>query len=126
MKYQQYLKRSLLNRRNNNMATVAIIGGVAVGLAVGALFATKKGKITQQKVNDLFNKITGRNKSKANQKLMNVITDVRTHVKQNAEGLLNPKQQANAPTDIKLENATSNWKNAKEETIFPNEPLRVD
>ena len=57
---------------------------------------------------------------------MNVITDVRTHVKQNAEGLLNPKQQANAPTDIKLENVTSNWKKAKEETVFPNEPLRVD
>lgn len=126
MKYQQYLKRSLLNRRNNNMAKVAIIGGVAVGLAIGALFATKKGKLTRQKISDLFDQIAGRSKKKANRKLMNVITDVRTHVKQNAEGLLNSKQQSNTPTDIKFENVTSNWKKSKDETVFPNEPLRID
>lgn len=126
MKYQQYLKRSLLNRRNNNMATVAIIGGVAVGLAIGALFATKKGKLTRQKISDLFDQIAGRSKKKANRKLMNVITDVRTHVKQNAEGLLNSKQQSNTPTDIKFENVTSNWKKSKDETVFPNETLRID
>lgn len=126
MKYQQYLKRSLLNRRNNNMATVAIIGGVAVGLALGALFATKKGKLTQQKISDLFDKLAGRSKQKAHRKLMNVITDVRSHVKQNAEGLLNQKQQANTSTDIKLENVTTNWKKSKDETVFPNAPLRID
>lgn len=126
MKYQQHLKRSLLDRRNNNMATVAIIGGVAVGLAIGALFATKKGKLTQKKISNLFDKLAGRSKSKANQKLMSVISDVRTHVKQNAEGLLDKKQQTGASTDIKFENVTSNWKKDKEQNIFPNEPLRVD
>lgn len=125
MKYQQYLKRILLKRRNNNMATVAIIGGVAVGLAIGALFATKKGKSAQKQLINFLAKVNGRKSEKnAHQKLSAVISDVRSHVKQNAEGLLSAKQQKNAPAEIKLENVTNNWKKPQEHQIFPNEPSR--
>ncbi|TKC02615.1 YtxH domain-containing protein [Pedobacter cryotolerans] len=125
MRYQDIIKSTLANKRNTNMATVAIIGGVAVGLALGALFATKKGKSAQKQLTNFLAKVAGRKSEKnAHQKLSSVISDVRSHVKQNAEGLLSAKQQTNAPAEIKLENVTNNWKKPQEHQLFPNEPSR--
>lgn len=125
MKYQDIIKSTLANKRNTNMATVAIIGGVAVGLALGALFATKKGKSAQKQLTNFLAKVTGRKSEKnAHQKLSAVISDVRSYVKQNAEGLLSEKQQTKKPAEIKLENITNNWKKPQENQVFPNEMSR--
>ncbi|RZL39147.1 MAG: YtxH domain-containing protein [Pedobacter sp.] len=124
MNYQKILKSSLQSRRNANMATVAVIGGVAVGIAIGALFATKKGRKTKSKIINFFAKITGKVKSAdPTQELGNIVENVRGHIKQNAEGLLGAEADRHDISEIHVEGTgTSAWKNQQEKTIFPNEP----
>ena len=124
MNYQKILKSSFLSKRNSNMATVAVIGGVAVGLALGALFATKKGKETKNKIINLFASLTGKSsKLKNKDQLGNIIDNVRDHIKQNAEGLVGSDKKNKNVSEIHVDNVPSNtWKNNKEKTIFPNDP----
>lgn len=91
MKYKKLLTRLISGRKNNGMTTVAVISGLAAGVAIGALFATNKGRIWRKKligsIEDMAHQLTGNTRKKANAKLGNLIVDVRHHVKQNAEGL---------------------------------------
>ena len=125
MKYQNIIKSALADKRNINMATVAIIRGVAIGLVLGALFATKNGKTAKKQFANFLN-AASRKKSRKNahQELVKVISDVRSHVKQNAEGLLSAKQDSNTHNEIKLENVTNNWKKQQEKSVFRNEQIR--
>lgn len=125
MKYQNIIKSALADKRNINMATVAIISGVAIGLVLGALFATKNGKTAKKQFANFLN-AASRKKSRKNahQELVKVISDVRSHVKQNAEGLLSAKQDSNTHNEIKLENVTNNWKKQQEKSVFRNEQIR--
>lgn len=87
-------KNALLLSPNklSTRTTVAIVAGVSIGLAIGALFATAKGREMKGKLigfaGDLIDELTGNTTAKAQQKLGNLIGDVRHHVKQNADGLL--------------------------------------
>lgn len=124
MNYSKILKSSFLSKRNSNMATVAVIGGVAIGVALGALFATKRGKNVASKVVNLFANLTGKStKFKTRDELGNLIENVRGHIKQNAEGLLGSENNRKDVSAIHAENVPSNkWKEQKEKTIFPNDP----
>ena len=106
------------------MATIAIIGGVAVGVAIGVLFATKKGRHTKTKIIDLFSKLTGKSSNSSNgEQLGNLVENVRERIKQNAEGLLGTAKSRNNVSEIQVDHTpTTKWKEQKEKTIFPNEP----
>jgi gas vesicle protein len=92
MKLNNRWTNSFLTKRNSEMTTIAIISGITIGVAVVALFATDKGKVLRKKFVDrttgLLNQLTGNTKEKANAKLGSLITDVSSHIKKNAEGLL--------------------------------------
>ena len=120
MNYKRLIKNTLHLQRTNNMATVAIIGGVAVGLALGALFATKKGKSYRKKITDFLGKKV--EKLENDLPIGDLIEDVRTHAKNNADSLLGPEKKRKKVTEVHANNELSDaWKNQKEKTIFPND-----
>lgn len=99
MKFKKILTNHFSAHRNDEMTTIAIVSGLAVGIAVGALFATTKGRELRKKVMEsadhMICKLTGNTRKKANAKLGNLITDVRNRIKQNAEGLQGPATTLN-------------------------------
>ena len=120
MNYKRLIKNTLHLQRTNNMATVAIIGGVAVGLALGALFATKKSKSYRKKITDFLGKKV--EKLENDLPIGDLIEDVRTHAKNNADSLLGPEKKRKKVTEVHANNELSDaWKNQKEKTIFPND-----
>ncbi|RZL39515.1 MAG: YtxH domain-containing protein [Pedobacter sp.] len=120
MNYRHFLKNNLLQQRSNNLATVAIIGGVAVGLALGALFATKKGKSYRKKLARLFDEKIG--KLEEEHQLGNLVEDVRTHAKQTAESLLGPTKKRKNASEVHADKEISKaWKEPKEKSKFPDE-----
>ncbi|RZL12410.1 MAG: YtxH domain-containing protein [Pedobacter sp.] len=120
MNYRRFIKDTLHLQRTNNMATVALIGGVAVGLALGALFATNKGKSYRKKLAKfLGNKI---DKIDSEKSLGNLVDDVRTHAKKKAESLLGPEKKRKKVSEVHADKELSDaWKTQKEKTVFPNE-----
>lgn len=126
MNLKRQIKSSLQGKESNNhMKTVAIIGGIAVGIAIGALFATKKGRkikgqilsYAEDLVHHLMDQKTGKN---AAEQLGNLVDNVRDHVKKSAEGLLGEEKGRKNPSEIKVENAgTTAWKSTQEKTDFP-------
>ncbi len=92
MEYKKIFAHSFKNKETSTQTTVAIIAGVTIGIAIGALFATKKGHEMRGKlagfVRNLADQLTGNTEIKAKEKLGSLIGDVRVHIKQNADGLL--------------------------------------
>lgn len=124
MNYQKILKSSFLGKRNTNMATVAVIGGVAIGVAIGVLFTTKQGKKTKGKIIGFFSNLTGRSaRLTSKDHLGKLIADVRGHIKQNAEGILGAERNRQQASAIHVDGVhTNKWKEQKEKVIFPNDP----
>jgi hypothetical protein len=91
MKYKNIAAHLYKDKELSTRTTVAIVAGVSIGLAIGALFATKKGREMKDRLlefaSDLVDQVSGNTRIKAQKKLGNLIEDVRMHVKQNAEGL---------------------------------------
>ncbi|TKC10401.1 YtxH domain-containing protein [Pedobacter polaris] len=123
MNYQKILKSSLLEKKDSTMSTVAIIGGVAVGLAIGALFATKNGRETKSRLINFLDKLTGRSSRLLGMnQLGNIVENVRGHIKQNTESLLGPENHRQQASEIHVESAgTTAWKNQQEKPVFPND-----
>ncbi|RZL42019.1 MAG: YtxH domain-containing protein [Pedobacter sp.] len=120
MDYKRFLKNNLLQQRSNNMATVAIIGGVAVGLALGALFATKKGKSYRKKLARFFDEKI--DKIEEEHQIGDLVEDVRSHAKTTAENLLGPKKKRKNVSEVHADKEISKaWKDQKEKTKFPDE-----
>jgi hypothetical protein len=94
MKFKKMAINSFRGKSIDPMTTIAIVSGFAVGAVIGALFATKKGRqIKKQFVvyaGNLIDHLKGNSATKAQAKLGGLISDVRSHVKKNAEGLLAP------------------------------------
>lgn len=92
MKFKKLNTYPFQDRKVSQLTVIAIVSGVVVGAAIGALYATTAGRAMKTRLlnytGDLFNRITGNTKTKANQKLGQLITDVRSHIKKNADGLL--------------------------------------
>jgi hypothetical protein len=76
----------------NTQTTIAIVAGLSIGLAIGALFATKKGRDLKETLlgfaSDFVDQLKGNTAAKAKERLGNLIGDVKSHVKRNADGQL--------------------------------------
>ena len=123
MNFRKILKLSF-NKDDNHMATIAVIGGVAVGVAIGVLFATKKGKHTKRKIIDFFSTFTGTSLKLSNgEQLGSLVENARERIKQNADRLLGSTNKRNDVSEIQVDHTpTTKWKEQKEKTIFPDEP----
>ena len=115
MNYSQLFTDTFRGKRISQQATIAIISGVAIGAAVATLFATEKGKKWKGRMftltRNLFNKLTGNTADRAKDELGTLISDVRTHVKKNADGLLGPSKRRQNPTEIHVDHiGTTAWK----------------
>lgn len=113
MNYLNNIPRTFRGKSIHPMATTAIISGVALGVAVGFLLTTEKGRNVRRKIADFTSELFGgtTRKAKAGNKLSEVISDVRTHVKKNADGLLGSPKKRQNPSAIHVDHTTTNaWK----------------
>jgi len=103
---------------NNTLSAVALIAGLAVGAALGVLFAPRKGKEIRNQVAEGAEDVFSRIKSKFTAAKENIeasgnqaIEDLREHVRQVAEDLQGPEGKRKDPTAIKVPSAgTTAWK----------------
>jgi len=124
MNFRKHISSSLLGKENNHMKTVAIVGGVAVGIVIGALFATKKGRKIKDQIlsaaDDLITTLFNREEKTVANELGNLVSNVRDHVKKSAEGLLGDENTRKNPSEIKVEGTgTTAWKSPTPKPDFP-------
>ena len=67
MNYKKYLPKQIYSHSNNNTTTIlaAVIAGVAVGAAIGILFAPDSGSQTRTQIADKAKDLAGSIKDKA-------------------------------------------------------------
>lgn len=112
MKYVNHISNAFRGKSMNPTVVTAIVSGAALGLALCGLFMTRKGhQLRHQMKNaaeNLFSGSAQRKRTIANSKLGEMIDDVRTHVKRNAEGLIGSSTYNNQHATLKTENRTTN------------------
>ncbi|MDQ7947408.1 MAG: hypothetical protein REI78_01215 [Pedobacter sp.] len=84
-KITDYLFR---DKKTSEMTTIALISGLAIGTALGALYMKGKSYNWKQGYIGLLDRLQGNTKQKANLKLGHLITDVSNHIQKSAAGLL--------------------------------------
>jgi gas vesicle protein len=116
-------KLQLGQQKDDSVKYIALIGGLAVGAAIGALFATEKGREIKSKLSKFGEHLFTKTKEKAKKapgKLSGIIEDVRDHARKTADDLLGPESKRHNPSAIHTDGQPSNaWKEHKEKTVYP-------
>ncbi|WP_133574965.1 YtxH domain-containing protein [Pedobacter metabolipauper] len=123
MKYKKLLS-TLQGSKDHTLPAVALVAGLAIGAALGILFAPKKGKDTRDTITDAtaeFTDLVMKKFKEAKDKILNSekITEIKEQAVESAwekardvaDHLKGPEDQAIDPTIINVSSAgTSAWK----------------